>query len=263
MHTGPALQPLLWDILVRARMAPCLVIGDIQKAFLQIGLKPQDRDAFRFLFNLDGREEHFQLARVLFGAEASPFLLGATLQHHYNQQEDEMTTTLEALRTNTYVDNLMKTGYDEEEFETFKHEATSILENGKFPVHKWESNIPTVESDSMPNPGKILSLTWNKQEDTLEIQIPKRREEEPVTKKSILSLLGSVYEPLGIISPTMVEGKHIYRKACDENQSWDSKVSTVLAKDWVRWTRQLRTVRVPRSIIKKCKSEGSTSASVC
>ena len=115
----------------------------------------------------------------------------------------------------------MKTGYDEDELETFKHEATSILENGKFPVHKWESNVPTVESDSIPNPGKILGLTWDKHEDILEIQMPKRSEEEPVTKKSILSLLGSVYDPLGIISPTIVEGKHIYRKACDENQSWD------------------------------------------
>ena len=34
MFTGPPLQPLLWDILIRARMAPQLILADIQKAFL-------------------------------------------------------------------------------------------------------------------------------------------------------------------------------------------------------------------------------------
>ena len=51
MYPGPSLQPLLWDILARARMCPYLLIGDIEQAFLQIGLNEEDRDAFRFLFN--------------------------------------------------------------------------------------------------------------------------------------------------------------------------------------------------------------------
>ena len=32
MHKGPSLQSLLWDILLRARMSPNLLIGDIEKA---------------------------------------------------------------------------------------------------------------------------------------------------------------------------------------------------------------------------------------
>ncbi len=27
----------------------------------------------------------------------------------------------------------------------------------------------------------------------------------------------------------------------------------MLAKDWLKWTRQLRNVRVPRSVIRECK----------
>ena len=62
MFTGPPLQPLLWDIMVRARMSTNLLLGDIEKAFLQIGVKEQDRDAFRFLFDVKGEERH--LSRV-------------------------------------------------------------------------------------------------------------------------------------------------------------------------------------------------------
>jgi hypothetical protein len=145
MYKGPPLQSLLWD-----------------------------RDAFRFVFELiDGTEEQFRFTRIHFGAEASPFLLGVTSQHHYdNQPQEKHTDTLLTLKENTYVDNLMKTGDSVEELKEFKHEATTIMEEGRFPVHKWESNVHSLESADMPNPGKILGLTLHKQDDVLEIQVP-------------------------------------------------------------------------------------------
>ena len=79
MFTGFPLLPFLWDIMVRVRMSTSLLLGDIEKAFLQIGVKEEDRDAFRFLFNIKGTEKHLRFTLVPFGVEASPFLLGATL----------------------------------------------------------------------------------------------------------------------------------------------------------------------------------------
>ena len=89
MFTGPPLQPLLWDIMVRVRKSTSLLLGDIEKAFLQIGVKEEDRDAVRFLFNFKATEKHLRFTRVPFGVEASPFLLGATLQHHFEHQGSE------------------------------------------------------------------------------------------------------------------------------------------------------------------------------
>ena len=54
----------------------------------------------------------------------------------------------------------------------------------------------------------------------------KPAQEKPVTKKMILSQPGSIYEPLGILSPTMAEGKGKYREACDEKRGWNAEVST-------------------------------------
>ena len=101
MFTGPPLQPFLWDIMVRVRMSTSLLLGDIEKAFLQIGVKEEDRDAFRFLFNIKGTEEHLRFSFVPFGVEASPFLLGATLQNHFEQQGSEFEDTLRAFKENT------------------------------------------------------------------------------------------------------------------------------------------------------------------
>lgn len=67
---------------------------------------------------------------------------------------------------------------------------------------------------------------------------------EPAIKRSILRQLGKVYDPLGILSPTMAEGKHIYRGACEEKKEWDCK--------------QLKNVRVPRSLARNSSEAEAT-----
>ena len=150
--------------------------------------------------------------------EASPFVLGDTLQNHLQQQGTEFEDTVRALKENTYVNNLMQMARDQEQ----------LIENAKFPVHKWESNVGSLESENMPNPSKILGHTWNKEEDTLKFPAKPFAEDQPVTKRTILSYLGAIYDPLGIVSPTMAQGKHIYRQACDENKGWNAEVSSQL-----------------------------------
>ena len=66
MYTGPSLQPLLRDIMIRSRMSENLLLGDIKKAFLQIGIKEEDRDVLRFLFTLHGKEGICDLQGLLF-----------------------------------------------------------------------------------------------------------------------------------------------------------------------------------------------------
>ena len=43
MYTGLSLTPFLWDIMIRSRMSENLLLGDIKKASLQIGIKEEDR----------------------------------------------------------------------------------------------------------------------------------------------------------------------------------------------------------------------------
>ena len=75
-----------------------------------------------------------------------------------------------------------------------------------------------------------------------------------MTKRHILNELSSIYDPLGIISPTMVEGKRIYREACDEKVGWNSEVSTSTSKDWIKWRQQLRNVKSLAREIRKVKA---------
>ena len=48
LETGSSLQNLLWNILVRTRLRPVLLYGDIEKPFLQVRIRENGRDALRF-----------------------------------------------------------------------------------------------------------------------------------------------------------------------------------------------------------------------
>ena len=59
---------------------------------------------------------------------------------------------------------------------------------------------------------KILSLGWNKQNDTLSVVTPKIKNNHQLTKQNILSELASVYDPTALISPAHVIGKILSRE---------------------------------------------------
>ncbi|KAK3745383.1 hypothetical protein QZH41_001421 [Actinostola sp. cb2023] len=95
LYTGPNLLQELSGILLKFRLHKIAFTADIEKAFLQIELNEEDRDATRFLWLKDANKsaddmknlDVYRFCRVLFGAAPSPFLLGATIQHHLNLKE--------------------------------------------------------------------------------------------------------------------------------------------------------------------------------
>ena len=150
LEVGPPLQPLIFDILLRNRMKRCCIIGKIRKAFLQIKIDPEDRDALRLLW-YDNLEERniltYRFTRVIFGSgpSPSPYILGATLQKHISQYAERYPDTVEELLKSTYVDDVQSGGDDEEQLLKFKRKSTEIMEKGEFQLLKWHSNVPGIE----------------------------------------------------------------------------------------------------------------------
>ena len=112
LHTGPNLMQDLTAILLKFRTHRIAFTADIEKAFLQIELNNQDRDATRFLWlndinksvNSADNFEAYRFCRVLFGATPSPFLLNATILYHLNEKDNWITKDL---TENMYMDNVV------------------------------------------------------------------------------------------------------------------------------------------------------------
>ena len=111
LHVGPPLQPMVYDIFIRFQMYPVALLGDIEKAFLQIRVSPEDRDVMQFIWVKNVKQEPpvlqtRQFTKVIFGSGKSPFLLGATIREHlenYKTEDPEFTSTV---LSSLFVDNL-------------------------------------------------------------------------------------------------------------------------------------------------------------
>ncbi|XP_064472609.1 uncharacterized protein LOC135387252 [Ornithodoros turicata] len=91
LSKGPNLKSNLLHLLITFRSSPIVLTADIRKAYLQIQIRPEDRDALRFLWGQElpsssnpyPATQEWRMTRVPFGASSSPFLLAATLHHHF------------------------------------------------------------------------------------------------------------------------------------------------------------------------------------
>ena len=82
------------DIILRFRTHRIALAGDIEKAFLNIAVATEDRDALRFLWIDDVKKDEpevilLRFLRVVFGVSSSPFLLNATVKHHIEKYKEE------------------------------------------------------------------------------------------------------------------------------------------------------------------------------
>ena len=282
LEKGPPLQPLILDILLRNRMLPLCITGDIKKAFLQIKLDPADRDAQRLFWynNMKDRQMvAYRFTRVIFGSASSPYILGATLEKHLSQYQEKFPETVGALLRNTYVDDVQFGGGQEGDLLKFKAEATQIVHEGGFELHKWHSNVPEAEvpipksSVSVPVEEdattyaktefgtklfetKILGIPWNKKSDELTISLSRCADtgnEGVLTKRKMLSVINGVFDPLGLASSVIITAKILYSQVCKEKLSWDEEIKSEVAALWKKWIKKLikcPSLSVPRSVIR-------------
>ena len=80
-----------------------------------------------------------------------------------------------------------------------------------------------------PGECRLLGLRWNKDSDTIAITFP--QEIVAATKRGVLGT-ARVYHPLGLVSPLTLEGKMLYRNACQEKKAWDAELPQELVKRW-------------------------------
>ena len=182
------------------------------KAFLQIRIREAERDALRFHWNTtSGELQILRFTRVLFRLASSPFLLGGVLAAHLKQWENERPEDGEELKRSLYVNDIISGGETVQQVEKRKEAATVIREDATFKLHKWSSNVSTLEDNNnsetvedhtaakqqlrvTPQECKILGSPWNKVDYTLSVQFPREEIKTP-TKRETLKKLAKIYDP--------------------------------------------------------------------
>ncbi|XP_066926364.1 uncharacterized protein [Clytia hemisphaerica] len=230
LEAGPPLNTDLFEILLRFRTDKVAIVGDIEKAFLHIKLNNEQRDLTRFLWfknsdkidfkNFEANEiVEYRMCRVLFGINASPFVLNATLQHHIRTANDAEFEN--NLIKSLHVDDLTTSKRTVAEAEEFVEKTKEHLSKASFNLRKFQSNSKELESKLQSKYGetenptvmgktKVLGVTWDKESDELCFQLKSLASLKP-TKRNVLRALASIYDPLGLINPIVLTLKLYFR----------------------------------------------------
>ena len=266
LHAGLPLQNQLWSVLTRSRFHSVAVTRDIRKAFLQIKIRQAERDSLRFHWIKDvylSEVEILRFTRVEFGLAPSPFLLNGVIQQHLELWRPRLPESVSEALKSLYVDDFISGGPTVTDAKKLKRETAEVFADARFELHKWHLNVSdqeTIFGDDEPtfakqqlenklNLGKIklLGLPWDKVQDTLSVVFPAETAE--LTKRRVLANLAKVYDPLGLVSPVMLEGKLIYREICNQKLAWDAPLPDVYANRWKNWEHKLpNSVTLPHSL---------------
>ena len=60
------------------------------------------------------------------------------------------------------------------------------------------------------------------------------------TRRSLLSVISSIYNPLGFAAPFLLQGKLLIQQLCKENLRWDETILDNIQRQWTKWERQLK-----------------------
>ena len=121
-------------------------------------------------------------------------------------------------------------------------------------LHDKQSNVneePTFAKQQLGNEtGNLLGMKWDKEADTIQVIIPPDESTDSTpTKRGILGKFARIFDPLGLIAPTTLQGKLLYRETCEHKCKWDDELPVKLSKHWQKWERGLPgQIKVPRSV---------------
>ena len=97
---------------------------------------------------------------------------------------------------------------------------------------------------------KVLGVMWDKVSDEFIFNLQDIASSTKVpTKRELLSIIASVYDPLGILNPFIFKLKELFQLTCIAQIAWDQKIEGELLKNWTLILNDLQKfheVRLPR-----------------
>ena len=123
-----------------------------------------------------------------------------------------------------------------------------------FKLRKWSSNIPVViedirnedrlhtlelDEDKVPKT-KTLGVIWEAKRDvfTFRVQQPLVHN-RPLTKRSVLSAIASLFDPLQFFAPFTVRAKVLMQEIWMAGVDWDDELPENLKAKWEEWVSEL------------------------
>ena len=241
---GPDLTNKVVGVLLRFREEPVALMADVEAMYHQLKVHPDDVDALRFLWypdcDLTREPEEYHMAIHLFGGVWSASCANYGLQRTAKDNSDDFDPeAARSVEKNFYVDDYLKSVESHEKAISLVDQLRNLLARGGFNLTKWVSNSRAVLK-TIPRQlrasgvrdldlgGEVLpveralGVRWNVETDQFVFRMQLKR--KPPTRRGLLSVVSSVYDPLGFISPFLLSAKIILQDLCRRKLKWDDVI---------------------------------------
>ena len=257
---GPDLTNSLVGVLTRFRQEPVAFMGDIEAMFYQVLVPAEQRDFLRFLWwpngDMNGTLVEYRMTVHPFGAVSSPSCSNYALRKTASENEADVgTAPAETMRRNFYVDDCLKSVSTKAEAKDLISRLRQACGKGGFRLTKFICNerdvLETVPEEERSKDVKTLDLNyddlpieralgvhWCVESDTFGFRILVK--DKPLTRRGILSIVSSIYDPLGFAAPFALIAKKLLQDLCrEERLGWDDQLPDCYLRRWEKWRNEL------------------------
>ena len=273
--SGPDLKNSQLEVLFRFKMETTAVMCDIEQMFHSSHVDPEHRDFLRFLWYEDNtpgkRIVEYPMNVHLFGNGPSPAVVTFGLRKTATDGEEEFGENVaEFVHRNFYLDDGLASRPTAKEaidlvtatqamlatanLKPYKVVSNSVEVMEAFPAEYMGKEIRDLDlrHDSLPAQ-RSLGVCWNLDTFTFKVCLTVK----PFTRRGVLSVVNSIYDPLGLAVPVVLEGKLLLQQLVllgkknikETPLGWDDPLPEALLSQLQRWRNSLshlENVSVPR-----------------
>jgi len=261
LQIGATVQHDLYSIVLRFRTHQVCFTADIVKMYRQSVVHPQDRDLQRILWRYSSEKpiQEYRLTIVTYGTSSAPFLATRCLKKLADDNEQQYPRADQVLSNDFYVDLLSGTSTIEDAINVQK-ELSALLQTAELTMRKWASNHTTFletillelqetqSTLSLDNEEGLttLGLLWNPKNDYLQVKSSLTQmhltDSPASTKRKVLAITASIFDPLGLLSPAVVAYKIFLQKLWQDKLQWDEPLSSHLQQEWNQLLQTIPTL---------------------
>ncbi|KAL4230450.1 hypothetical protein ACF0H5_010832 [Mactra antiquata] len=273
--TGPDLTNELAGVLCRFRQHPIAIMCDIERMFHQFLVPSTDRNFLRFLWWEDGdittKPLEYRMRVHLFGAASSPGCANYGLKYLAKNQSTVFPCASEFIQNDFYVDDGLTSVRTENEACSLINDARQLCLNGGIRLHKFISNnknviksVPVSERsvnlkdlEQLPVQ-QTLGVNWDIERDVFNFKCTVS--DMSCTRRNMLSIVASILDPLGFLSPFTLIGKRLLQETCKTGSGWDDSLSIDRQPDWKNWCNDFKIIQqleISRCLVPKDFDENS------
>ena len=163
----------------------------------------------------------YEFSRVVFGKNSAPMQAQFVMQEHARRHRTDYPLGAETVLQSTYMDDSLDSVEEGKQGIELYHQLKSSWAKAGMHARKWVSNSAKVMAvipeedratevnirDNKDAVTTTLGLQWNRTEDILAVPATPPSFDYPITKRNVLKKVATVCDPLGLVSPFIVQAK--------------------------------------------------------